>query len=408
MSVDAPFEVQPKYGSDDWIDDFGIPREKRFSRPKLPHPETGEVQAWTRTSTIAKVLDDTYNLELWKQRMVAKGVASRRDLTNRAATTDLSERASWIEICDMAMEHAGSSEGRNNGTALHALVETYNADPSRFDPNRYPEEMLADLYAYVDALKAAGITMAPELAERTTVNTKASTAGTWDGVAYCRSWAFPRIGDLKTQKTIDYSQASIAIQVAGYAYGDVMLPKPWPGKDGTKADYLPMPSVDLTKGILIHLPVGKAECHIYEIDIEAGFSALKCALSVRRWRSNRQLFKPLLPSTDYTVTDLRVPTIVPTARHTKPEPTIKPPVDPPVAYPDAGLVTVTLDELAGVAGDDEKMRDHIRGAIRKAGDKGTLAAMFAQYEDYWTPDMTDLGKDRLRELAGKQPEGPPF
>lgn len=392
-----PFEVQPKYGSDDWIDDLGIPREKRFSRPKLPHPKTGVVQAWTRTSTIAKVLDDTYNLELWKQRMVAKGVASRRDLTNRAATTDLSERSAWLEICDMAMEHAGSSEGRNNGTALHAIAETYDRDPASFDPSRYPEDLVADLYAYIAACKAAGITMAPELVERTTVNADAGLAGTWDRVAYCRSWAFPRIADLKTQKTIDYSQASIAIQVAGYAYGNVMLPKPWPGKDGAVTDYLDMPTVDLKKGILIHVPVGKAECTIYEIDIESGLSALKTALSVRRWRTRKDLFT-LLPLAGVEPVALPKPIKIPTARHAPKIETIAP----------ESVVAVPLDELAGVAADDGKMRDHIRNAIRLVKSKGALATMYDQYKDYWTDDMTDLGMDTLRVLAGKQPMGPPF
>ena len=88
----------------------------------------------------------------------------------------------------MALEHAGASEGRNNGTSLHALVETYNADPLRFDPNRYPEEMLSDLYAYVDALKSHGIIMAPELAERTTVNAAAGI-----GRASCRERVLPTV-----------------------------------------------------------------------------------------------------------------------------------------------------------------------------------------------------------------------
>ena len=150
MSADDGFETQPKYGSDDWIDDFGIPREKRFSRPKLPHPETGEVQPWTRTSTIAKVLDDTYNLELWKQRMVAKGVASRRDLTNRAATTDMADRAAWIEICDMA----SGARGWLRGTQQRHVVARARGNVQRGPDgasirSRYPEELLDDLWAYV-------------------------------------------------------------------------------------------------------------------------------------------------------------------------------------------------------------------------------------------------------------------
>lgn len=411
MSADE-FEAKARYGSDDWIDDFGIPREKRFSRPKLPDPTTGAVKAWTRTSTIAKVLDDTYNLELWKQRMVGKGIASRRDLTNRAATTHIEDRNAWFEICEMAMQHAGSAEGRNNGTALHALVETYNADPANFDASAYPEEMINDLHAYIDALRAYGLINVPGLAERTMVNAKIGIAGTWDAVLESGSWAFPRIGDLKTQKTVDYSQVSIAMQVAGYAYGDVMLPKPWPGWEGTVDDYLPMPTVDLKWGVLIHLPVGKGECHIYDINLEDGFTALKMALSVRRWRSRKDLFIPMAQTTP--ITDTREPikaTIIPTARHTpKPKPEPKPIAAPVAAPANRSIVTVQLEELVGIAKDPDKLREHIKGAIKLIKSKGTLAAMYNQYKDVWTEEMTDLGKDRLLELAGKKPLGeePPF
>ena len=173
-----------------------------------------------------------------------------------------------------------------------------------------------------------------------------------------------------------------------------------------------MPVVDITKGLLIHLPVGKAECHIYDIDIEAGYSALKTAVSVRRWRTRKDLFIPLPPKTaEYATTDLR-PSVarvkrqpptpvggsIPTARHTKVEKVTK----------DQGIITVSLDEVGVIGGDDDKMRDHIRNAIRLVKDKGALAAMFDQYADLWTDDMTQLGKDQLRILAGLQSEGPPF
>jgi hypothetical protein len=157
---------------------------------------------------------------------------------------------------------------------------------------------------------------------------------------------------------------------------------------------------------------------MYEVDLEAGWEAVQTALSVRRWRARKDLLtgvSPLLrsePDDDLVASDTgwqtqpvaKVSKAIPAHRHTPDK--VNVPALEDLRKRQPALVTMPIGELAGV--DDRKMQDKIRSAIRLAGDQGTLAAMYDMYKDLWTEDMTVLGKDRLRELAGKQPEGPPF
>ena len=50
-----------------------------------------------------------------------------------------------------------------------------------------------------------------------------------------------------------------------------------------------MDPVDQQHGIVMHLPVGKGECTLYEVDIAAGWEAVQLAVDVRAWRKRRDL-----------------------------------------------------------------------------------------------------------------------
>ena len=59
-----------------------VPRERRTKRPLIRPVGGGEkLVPYTRASTLAKALDDTYNLEQWKTRTAVLGVATNRHIT---------------------------------------------------------------------------------------------------------------------------------------------------------------------------------------------------------------------------------------------------------------------------------------------------------------------------------------
>jgi hypothetical protein len=187
------------------------------------------------------------------------------------------------ELCDEAARAAGAEDGSKLGTLLHTITEY--ADAGRFPEiqDRVPSELLDDLAAYLVTMRDAGIECPPVWIERILVNPAIDAAGTADRFLRmpepCRVCGrYVRIGDLKTQKSVDFGWLSIAIQLAGYARADAMLTEE--GRLG------PMPA-DLCRcfGIVMHLPVGSGVCTLYEIDLEAGWEAAKLAFGVREFRT---------------------------------------------------------------------------------------------------------------------------
>src|SRR6185369_17223768 len=107
------------------------PRD-RFKRPTLTDPVTGEKTTYQRVTTLAGMIDDTYNLTLWKMRGVAKGVAWRDDLRIAAHTIDDSTKdgkAALDEICEKALDAAGGGAGAAMGTAFHRVTQIADAYP---------------------------------------------------------------------------------------------------------------------------------------------------------------------------------------------------------------------------------------------------------------------------------------
>jgi hypothetical protein len=266
-------------------------------------------RTYTRATTTAGALDDLYPLMKWKARKVIEGVATNpvllRDVPRIAAIVD--QAADWREakeakaalddLCEAAAREAGGEDGSNLGTLLHTITEY--ADAGRFPEIAHlvPEELLDDVTAYLVTMRDAGIECPPEYIERILVNEEVDSAGTTDRILVmptpCRKCgAFLRIGDLKTQKSVDFGWLKIAIQLSEYAYANGIV-------DPETNLVGPMPD-DLCRcfGVVMHLPVGSGKCDLYEIDLVAGWEAAQLAHRVRLTRGkSKQMGWPLrLPS----------------------------------------------------------------------------------------------------------------
>src|SRR5215472_1429035 len=116
------------------------PERDRYGRYILPDPKTGKRRSWTRATTWAQTIADTYALNQWQKRMVALGLAQRPDLLAQVATV----------LEPDAEEHAGASQRSNLGTALHSFLE--HLDLGR--EVQVPEPWDQDVAAYRQTLKA--------------------------------------------------------------------------------------------------------------------------------------------------------------------------------------------------------------------------------------------------------------
>lgn len=287
-----------------------------YGRYLLPHPVTGKTGSWTRATTLAKTISDTYTLSEWSQRNVLKGAALRPDLVALAANKDIRrDKDDLNKLCEQAKDAAGSKVAANLGTAVHSFTEAVD----RGQPVNIPAAHADDVAAYSASLEAYGLKPIPELIEFTVCLTKFAEPGRYGvlGVAGTsdRCYRATRdlelyidgktiqlkadeclISDVKTGHSLDYGWQEIAIQLALYAHGlNESGFYDRPGKRWVRPEF----AVRTDVGIVAHLPVDKeprsagearkAPCTLYAVDLESGWKAAELCAVVRRWRKVRNL-----------------------------------------------------------------------------------------------------------------------
>lgn len=259
------------------------PERDHWGRPLVTPPGGGRAVAYTRTTTVAKTLDDEGALTKWGMRMTAAGLVRRPDLLALIASKltpggDIPEEATGEinEWCDQAKEAAASSKAANLGTALHAMTETVDDGGAL---GHVPGDLLADIDAY--RRETAPIEMLA--IENFVVLDDWKVAGTFDRLVRMPDGRV-LCADLKTGKDLSYSWRSISVQLAIYVHGLLY--------DGKARQALP-PEIDQTTALVVHLPVGGASCTLHELDIAAGWQAFEHSMWTRAWRNRRDLARPI-------------------------------------------------------------------------------------------------------------------
>lgn len=254
--------------------------EAKRGRYTLPNPETGKSKSWQRVTNFVKMTDDTYHLELWKQRNVAKGVAllaesGRVDLTDLAGRDVKLDRDRLNNICATAQDVAEAYKMADEGTALHTSTEL--ADYAGGDLNKVPEGHRRKVRMYLDALSANGLTVVPGMVERVTASARYECAGKFDRI-YRLASGVNVVGDLKTGDSLDLSFPSIAAQLECYEDGinnhGVF--------DGQRYDGSIKVSHEF--GVVVHLPSTREEVTVYWVDLAQGRIINAANLTVRAAR----------------------------------------------------------------------------------------------------------------------------
>ena len=334
----------------------------RYGRYKLTHPDSGKAVKWTRATTFAKSIQDTFALSQWAQRMTLKGAAIRRDLVDAAGTLDVKiDKDRMNGLVDEAKKAAGDKVAANKGTAVHAYTEDRDKvlAGEEVRPREIPEEHLPTVEAYEAVLKDFGLEPVPGLIEFTTAVKQYEVAGTSDRVyRVTKTLTFKLngrsvtlyageyvIGDVKTGADLSYGWQEIAIQLALYAQG-LNTSGVWSWEHGTWAkpvtveDPAVLLKVRTDVGLVPHLPVdrertGAPLATLYAVDLDAGWAATVLCGKVRSWRKERTLSTPL------TVADMVDDRAVPVRVLPDPEPASKPSARPVTASRPA-----TLEEKA--------------------------------------------------------------
>jgi len=261
-----------------------VPRDY-LGRPKVTPPEGGKPKPYTRVSTLAKTLDDQYGLTSWKMRMTAIGVAINPSLLSRVSAVVNSHvdpvstgKADLNELVEKATEAAGITRAADLGTAVHTMTEI-------LDNGGTLTNVPDDLAPVLDAYRWGTAELEMLGAEVFVVCDELRAAGTLDRLVRLPDGRVV-IGDVKTGKDEPKYSNGVATQIAVYAHGERY--------DPTTGERSPLhPDLDLTTGLLIHLPLlpvdGKQLCDLYLLDLESGWRKAQLACQVRTERKHPKL-----------------------------------------------------------------------------------------------------------------------
>ena len=254
-------------------------------RYRLPNPDGPGHKMYTRATNIAKLLDDTYNLQKWSNRQVALGVARTPSIA-AAINADHDNNKHLDRLCEQALTIAGGTEKRDLGTALHRLIERHDRQELHHDG-----EWRDHINAYDAALAAHRLTIDREWIEVVLVNETYGIAGRVDRVLWDPEGRLV-IADLKTGSY--KSWLAWATQFAVYATATHW----W---NDTTDQLIPIEPGLFRQdhSLAIHLPAQETppHCQIHALSVPAGLDAMLMALEVRRMRATDKL--PALQATTY-------------------------------------------------------------------------------------------------------------
>lgn len=250
--------------------------EASRGRYTLPNPETGKSKSWQRVTNFIKLAEDTYHLELWKQRNVAKGLSMRPDYVDAVKPLEVKrDKEKLNAICAAAQDVAGAYAMSEEGTALHTsteLADYAGGSLKPVDPRHHAKVRL-----YLDALKVNGLTVPDNMIERVTVSQRYQAAGKFDRIYRLGDGSYV-IGDVKSGDNLDLSFPSISGQLACYEDG-INNTGIW---DGSRYDTSIKVRTDF--GIVVHLPSTRDEVTVYEVDLHKGHALNAVCLDVRESR----------------------------------------------------------------------------------------------------------------------------
>ena len=265
----------------------------RYGRPMVTSPTDGKPMPYTRFSSHGACLEDRFGLERWKIRTAGKGLSSRADLFAQMAATPADDTKRLDALMDQALEAGGGGYGAGLGTALHEFAE--NVDNGLMTIADIPSPWDADIAAYQRTLADAGLTIEPGLVEVSLVHDELQLAGTADRFLR-RADGRLVCADLKTGKAIGANPLAYAVQLAAYATSQ--------GYDIATGKRYDIGDVDHEVGLLIHVPAGRGECHLIEVDLTLGLEAAHLATVVKQWQKRKDVVRKFsVPSRGNVGTD---------------------------------------------------------------------------------------------------------
>lgn len=279
------------------IDRDGVIRDQ-YGRPMLIPPGGGPRQWYTSVSTLADTLGDTFGLDRWDRRMIARGMGLDEELAALAASEpyntglgepdkkEMKESGRRLdEIVERARDVAKAHQKRDWGTAFHGFTE-----PEHSEYIKVPERMQPAVTSFWERCKDYQVEIVAT--ELFIVNEEFRCAGTLDHLVRIPGYEGLLIFDKKSGV---YHPEKCRIQLALYAGGVVY--------DKETDERFPFMSlfgdpVNQEIGVTSHTPavVGEGHTEFYEEPLGVGRRAAAAAIWVREYlKENNRARKKSLP-----------------------------------------------------------------------------------------------------------------
>lgn len=283
-----------------------------YGRYKVTHPDTGKPVKWTRATTFAKSVSNTYALNKYDQRLVLLGATMRPDIRDRAHGKHVRADKDLLDaLATDLREAAGSAVAANKGTTVHGFTEAvdhawHTPEGPRSVLATVPPEYQVVVGTYIHLLEHHGLEPIPYLTEFTTAVKQYQVAGTSDN---CYKVTKPLtvktsrgevhlapgeyvIGDKKSGRSLEFAQREIAIQLGTYAQGlNTSGRFDWDTRTWD-ADPLGGAKVRTDVGLVVHLPVDDDATDlpsVQGVDTESGWNAAVLCERVRAWHKVKTL-----------------------------------------------------------------------------------------------------------------------
>lgn len=269
-------------------------------RYALYNPETGKPATFQRVTNFCKLLEDQSGLIGWTAQRVAKGMAHEDadHLLVEAAAASPDDRNTLERIWQAAKKLGGGDKAAEDGTTIHHLTEGLD----RGEEIRIPAKWRGHIARYQQLIEEGPLEVLPDYIERVVVNTLVGTAGTFDRLCRVKrdtTVAFPSgktvelkqgeyvILDVKTSKSLYYSQLSFGIQFACYAHSKYLF-------NVETEKYEELPEINKQVAFIAWLPSTKGDGELVAVDIEAGWEAAQECIRVRALRGNKKMTAQVL------------------------------------------------------------------------------------------------------------------
>lgn len=246
-----------------------IPKDGN-GRYKAVPPAGGKPKGHTRVTTFAGALDDTEGLTVWRNRLLAEGVANNPDIIAGINNANGDKRRIGSLAAD-ALHQAGEKLAADVGTAIHTAIE-HGIDRTPGVPAP-PAPYDADVTAALTELKAH---MLRPVHLEAVMLCPYDTIGTGDMLA-AGPWGDKlRWVDHKTGS--NPVRLSYAIQLWMYGNATHM----WNGDGWDTA-----PVIDTDTAYILHVPAGTGTATLVEVNIGAAAPLAELANMVRTARSKK-------------------------------------------------------------------------------------------------------------------------